>query len=140
MPAGGLAGLHRELVNGVLALGRADEIGIAAQRTSHPLPVAGSALAHAAQGLLVPVVEVAHELGEVAIELVGVVGGDDELAARLGVAGLLALGGLLAHQDLHALLVGRDGRVGAGAAQAQNHDVVLAVPGDVVGAGDFLGP
>ena len=121
-----------------LALGHrggAHDVGIAAHGAAHPLEVLGAALAIAHQGLFVPVGELAHELGEVGVEALGVVGGHDELAGRLGVAGLLTLGGLLAHEDLRALLVGRDGGVGAGAAQAQDHDVVLGVPSHVVGSG-----
>ena len=119
-------------VVGRVALG-IDQGRVGPQRPGEPGEVVRALLAEEAQHLVLVVVVLAAELLEVGVERLGVVGGHDELAARLGVAGLLPLRGLLADQDLGALLVGRDGRVGAGVAEAQDHHVVLVVPLHVVG-------
>ena len=131
-----LSGLHRELVG---LVGRADlgthELGVGAQGVDHPVPVAGSALAHTHEGLFVPVLELAHELGEVAIKLVSVVGGNHELAGSLRVAGLFALGSLLADENRGALLVGGNGGVCASATKTKHDDVVLGIPLHIGGGG-----
>ena len=124
-----LSGFHRELVG---LVGRADlgahELGIGAQGVDHPVPVASGTFAHTHESLFVPVLELAHELGEVAVELVGVVSGDHELAGGLRVAGLFALGSLLAHENRGALLVGGNGSVCASATKAKHDNVVLGIP------------
>ena len=124
-----LSGLHRELVG---LVGRADlgahELGVGAQGVDHPVPVASSTLAHTHEGLFVPVLELAHELGEVAIKLVSIVGGNHELAGSLRVAGLFALGCLLADENRGALLVGGNGGVCASATKTEHDDVVLGIP------------
>ena len=59
----------------------------------------------------------------------------DHLAGDLGVAGLLAGGGLLAQQDLGPFLIGCDGGAHARPAHAQHHDVVLVGELDARGGG-----
>ncbi len=118
------AGTHALAVN----LGRAGDVGVHPQDIDGPVPVACGAFAHGAQGLLVPVLELAHEQREVRVEGVGVVGSDDVLACGVGVAGHRPLGRLLHGEDLHALLVGSHGGIAAGCAQAHDHDVILGVP------------
>ena len=124
-----LSGLHRELVGLVSGadLGT-HELGVGTQGVDHPIPVASGTLAHTHEGLFVPVLELAHELGEVAIQLLGVVGGNHELAGSLRVAGLFALGSLLAHENRGTLLVSGNGSICASATQTEDDNVVLGIP------------
>ena len=123
------------LVHPVGLLGPVHHVGVAVQDVDHPIPVLGGAVGVGAQTLGVVVGVVAHEVRQVGVELVGVVGREDHLAGDLGVAGLLARGGLLAEEHLGALFIGGDGRAHAGTAHAQDHDVVLLGKLDARGGG-----
>ena len=121
-------GRIRGLLDG--RVGRADDIRVAAQRADHPGVVAGAAFAVRADSLVIPVVELAHQGGQVGIELIRIVGGHDELTGSLGVAAFKASRGLIGQEDLRALFVRRNRRIRASAAVTENHNVILRVPRD----------
>ena len=125
---GGVVGFHA----GRGMLNRRDQRGIAAHRADHPAVVLRAALAVRHDRLGIPVLEFAHQRGQVLVQALGIVGRHDELAGDGGVAALSALRRLLREQNPDALLAGSHSRVRAGAAVAQNHNVILRIPLDAV--------
>ena len=124
----GVVGFHA----GRGMLDRRDQRRIAAHRADHPAVVLRAALAVRHDRLRVPVLELAHQRGQVLVQALSIIGRHDELTGDGGVAALSALGRLLREQNLDALLAGSHGRVRAGAAVAQNHNVILRIPLDAI--------
>ena len=109
-----LLGDAEEVAQHGLRLGEALGVGV------HELVVDGEIAGH---GLVV---------GEHGLLVVGV---QDDLAAEARVAALHALRGLIDEQHLRAGVGGVAGGHGTGTAEADDDDVVLAVPSDGVGEG-----
>ena len=109
-----------------------DDGRIAAHGADHPVVVLGAAFAVGADSFGIPVLELAHQGGQVVVQAVGVVGGHDELAGYRGVAAFGAFGRFLGQQDLGPVFVSGDSGVGAGSAVAQDDHVIFGVPCDLV--------
>ena len=113
-------------------LGRGNDGGIAAHGAGHPGVVLNAAFAVRAHSVGIPVLELAHQGGQVVIQAVRVVGGHNELAGHRGVAAFSAFGRFFSKQNLCTVLVRSDRRVRAGTAVTQNDYVILRVPRDGV--------
>ena len=107
---------------------RADDFRIAAHRADHPIIVFGAAVAVRAHGLIIPVLEFAHQSGQIGIELIRIIRRHNKLTRSHRIAAFKTCRGFIHQQHLSAALTGRDGRVCAGSAIAQNHNVIFAVP------------
>ena len=111
-------------------LDRRNDSGIAAHGAGHPGVVLGAAFAVSADGFGIPVLEFAHQGGQVIIQAVGIVSRHNELTGNGGIAALSAFGSLFSQQHLRAVFIGRDRRVGASAAVAQHDHIIFFVPCD----------
>ena len=111
-------------------IGRRNNRSVAAHGAGHPGIVLNAAFAVSADSVGIPVLELAHQGGQVLIQSVSIIGSHNELTGNCGVSAFSAFGGFFSQQHFRALLKSSNSSVGTGSAVTQHNYVILRVPRD----------